>query len=104
MSKVLKRATAVLAGMDGQPGVRHERAGADAHVAMEEGCAIPGGGRRALRRHRQGQALRDRWLGQRQGSGVTYEYDPITDRWTKKSPMPRPPTMPRWPPRTGRST
>jgi N-acetylneuraminic acid mutarotase len=29
------------------------------------------------------------WAGG-QAAGLTYEYDPATDRWTKKTPMPRP--------------
>ena len=42
MSKVLKRGTAMLAVLMAS-GVRHDRAGADADIALEEGRAIPGG-------------------------------------------------------------
>ena len=42
MSKVLKRGTAMLAVMISLPGVRHDRAGADANIALEEGRTIPG--------------------------------------------------------------
>ena len=43
MSKVLKRGTAMLAVLMASRGVRHDRAGADANIALEEGRTIPGG-------------------------------------------------------------
>ncbi len=43
MSNVLKRGTAMLAVMIASVVCRHDRAGADAHVALEEGRPIPGG-------------------------------------------------------------
>ena len=42
MSNVLQRGTATAGRADGQCGVRHDRAGADAHIPLEEGRAIPG--------------------------------------------------------------
>ena len=54
---------------DRQPGVRHDRAGSDAGIALEEGRTVPGAGRGALRRRRERQAVRDGRLGRRQGGG-----------------------------------
>ena len=43
MSKVLQRANRDACRADRQLGVRHDRAGADANIALEEGRTIPGG-------------------------------------------------------------
>ena len=42
MSKVFQRANRHAGRADGQRGVRHDRAGADANIALEEGRTIPG--------------------------------------------------------------
>ena len=90
MSKVLTTRNRHACRDDRQPGVRHDRAGADANIALEEGRTISGAGRRALRRSVNGKLyVFGGWDGGK-ARGVAYEYDPVTDKWTKKTSMPRP--------------
>ena len=76
---------------DRQPGFRHGRAGSDADISLEEGGTVPGS------RMKNSTALPSTarlyviggW-GDGKARGVNYEYDPATDKWTKKKSMPRP--------------
>ncbi len=75
----------------GQPDFRHGRAGSDAarlpgrrrrrsRNRMKNSTALPCGGK---------MYVIGGW-GEGKARGVNYEYDPATDKWTKKKSMPRP--------------
>ena len=68
MSKVLQRGTAILAVIASLVFATAALAQMPT-IALEEGGTVPGTGRRALRRRRQREAVRDWRLGRRQSSG-----------------------------------
>jgi N-acetylneuraminic acid mutarotase len=89
MSRVLKRATAVVAAMASvvfattllaQMPTSPWKKGAPFPEPDEELYGVPANGK---------MYVIGGW-GDGKARGVNYEYDPATDAWTKKSPMPRP--------------
>ncbi len=91
MTKVLQRRSAILAviaaslifattGLAQMPGVSLEKGVRRSRNRMKNSTALPSGGK---------LYVIGGWGGGK-ARGANYEYDPATDKWTKKKSMPRP--------------
>ena len=75
---------------DGQPGVRHDRAGSNANIPWKKGAPFPEPDEELYGVTTNGKLYVFGGWADGKAAGLTYEYDPATDKWTKKTSMPRP--------------
>ena len=90
MSKVLKRVTAVLAGMATSLAFVTSALAQMPTSPWKKGAPFPEADEELYGVTVKGKLYVIGGWDNGKARGVTYEYDPISDRWTKKSPMPLP--------------
>src|SRR4029077_17242575 len=90
MSKVLKRVTAVLAGMMASFAFVTSALAQMPTSPWKKGAPFPEADEELYGVTVKGKLYVIGGWDNGKARGVTYEYDPVTDKWTKKSPMPRP--------------
>jgi N-acetylneuraminic acid mutarotase len=90
MSKVLKRGTATLAGMVATLAFVTNALAQMPTSPWKKGAPFPEPDEELYGVATNGKLYVIGGWADGKAGGVTYEYDPATDKWTKKQPMPRP--------------
>src|SRR5580765_6533949 len=90
MSKVLKRGTAMLAGMVASLAFVTSALAQMPTSPWKKGAPFPEPDEELYGVASKGKLYVIGGWDNGKARGVTYEYDPVTDKWTKKTPMPRP--------------